>query len=88
VPLPIGNGEQRINAEHAVAAGTSLLVADGELSSDWVAKQVPALFGEAGRIERMSVAAVSSGRNGAAGALVALVAAAYRARARRERPDS
>ena len=31
VPLPIGNGEQRLNAEPAVAAGAALMVADAEL---------------------------------------------------------
>jgi UDP-N-acetylglucosamine--N-acetylmuramyl-(pentapeptide) pyrophosphoryl-undecaprenol N-acetylglucosamine transferase len=85
VPLPIGNGEQRINAEHAVAAGTAVMVSDGELTADWVASEVPMLFEEPGRIERMRAAADVSGRPDAASALVAMVAAAHRDSPRRER---
>ncbi len=36
VPLPIGNGEQRLNAEPVVAAGGGLLVADRDFTPDWV----------------------------------------------------
>ncbi len=88
VPLPIGNGEQRINAEHAVAAGIGVMVADGELSADVVASRVLELFAEAGRLERMSAAAATSGHRDAAAALVAMVAAAHREATRRDRPRS
>ncbi len=88
VPLPIGNGEQRINAEHAVQAGTAVLVGDGELTADWVASEVPLLFEEPGTIERMRAAASMTGRPDAASALVEMVAAAYRAAPRRDRPTS
>ena len=37
VPLPIGNGEQALNARPVVEAGGALLVADGEFTSAWVA---------------------------------------------------
>jgi undecaprenyldiphospho-muramoylpentapeptide beta-N-acetylglucosaminyltransferase len=36
VPLPVGNGEQRLNAAPAVAAGGGLLVADGDLTAAWL----------------------------------------------------
>lgn len=36
VPLPIGNGEQRLNAEPVVAAGGGLLVADAQFSPEWI----------------------------------------------------
>jgi UDP-N-acetylglucosamine--N-acetylmuramyl-(pentapeptide) pyrophosphoryl-undecaprenol N-acetylglucosamine transferase len=36
VPLPIGNGEQRLNAEPVVAAGGGLLVPDARLTPEWV----------------------------------------------------
>jgi UDP-N-acetylglucosamine--N-acetylmuramyl-(pentapeptide) pyrophosphoryl-undecaprenol N-acetylglucosamine transferase len=88
VPLPIGNGEQRLNAEHAVTAGTAVMVADAELTGAWVDSQVPALFAEPGRLERMSAASATSGHRDAATALVAMVAAAHRETTRRDRPDS
>jgi UDP-N-acetylglucosamine:LPS N-acetylglucosamine transferase len=88
VPLPIGNGEQRINAEHAVTSGTAVMVDDGELSAQWVAREVPALFGEPGRIERMRAAASTRSGPDAASALVAMVAAAHREATRRDRPHS
>jgi UDP-N-acetylglucosamine--N-acetylmuramyl-(pentapeptide) pyrophosphoryl-undecaprenol N-acetylglucosamine transferase len=36
VPLPVGNGEQRLNAEPVVASGGGLLVADAQFTPDWV----------------------------------------------------
>ncbi|HEY0948679.1 undecaprenyldiphospho-muramoylpentapeptide beta-N-acetylglucosaminyltransferase, partial [Nocardioides sp.] len=35
VPLPIGNGEQTLNAKPVVEAGGALLVDDAELTTDW-----------------------------------------------------
>jgi UDP-N-acetylglucosamine--N-acetylmuramyl-(pentapeptide) pyrophosphoryl-undecaprenol N-acetylglucosamine transferase len=86
VPLPIGNGEQRINAMHAVSAGTAVMVDDAQLSHSWVSQEVARLFDEPGRIERMSAAALAAGHPDAAAALVAMVADAYGEKSRRERP--
>jgi UDP-N-acetylglucosamine--N-acetylmuramyl-(pentapeptide) pyrophosphoryl-undecaprenol N-acetylglucosamine transferase len=36
VPLPIGNGEQRLNAEPVVAAGGGLLVSDQQFTPAWI----------------------------------------------------
>ena len=36
VPLPIGNGEQRVNAADVVAAGGGVLVDDGDVTPAWV----------------------------------------------------
>jgi UDP-N-acetylglucosamine--N-acetylmuramyl-(pentapeptide) pyrophosphoryl-undecaprenol N-acetylglucosamine transferase len=88
VPLPIGNGEQRLNAEHAVATGAGLLVADEELTGTRVASQVTALFDEPGRIGRMGAASAVTGYRDAAAALVAMIAAARRESSGRDRPDS
>ncbi len=85
VPLPIGNGEQRRNAEPAAAAGGALIVDDAELDPGWVRSQVALLFAEPGRIETMTVAASRSGHRDAAAALVGLVAAAYAAHSGRRR---
>ena len=37
VPLPIGNGEQRLNAADLVAAGGALLVEDADFTADYLA---------------------------------------------------
>ena len=41
VPLPIGNGEQALNARPVVDAGGGLLVDDAALTSEWVGGTVP-----------------------------------------------
>ncbi len=37
VPLPVGNGEQRLNAQPVVAEGGGVLVADDALTAGWIA---------------------------------------------------
>ena len=36
VPLPHGNGEQRLNAKPVVDAGGGVLVDNAEMTADWV----------------------------------------------------
>lgn len=57
VPLPIGNGEQAHNAAPVVNAGGGLLVADDDLTRDWVSAQVPELLNNPDRLASMSAAA-------------------------------
>ncbi len=57
VPLPIGNGEQDLNARPVVEAGGGLLVQDGALTPEWVAATVPPLAVDTDRLSRMSAAA-------------------------------
>ena len=57
VPLPIGNGEQALNAQPVVDAGGALLVADADLTPAWVAEHVPALAVDTERLAAMSRAA-------------------------------
>ena len=57
VPLPIGNGEQALNARPVIDAGGGLLVADGALTPEWVAASVPGLLSDAARLEAMGAAA-------------------------------
>jgi UDP-N-acetylglucosamine--N-acetylmuramyl-(pentapeptide) pyrophosphoryl-undecaprenol N-acetylglucosamine transferase len=73
VPLPIGNGEQGLNAAPAVAAGAALLVADRDLTADVVRHTVLPLVLDAGRLAEMSAAASTLGRRDADEALVDLV---------------
>ena len=57
VPLPIGNGEQALNARPVVTAGGGLLVTDADLTPEWVAVTVPQLLGDRDRLAAMSQAA-------------------------------
>ena len=57
VPLPIGNGEQDLNARPVVDAGGGLLVQDGAFTPDWVEATLPALLNDGARLEEMSSAA-------------------------------
>ncbi len=57
VPLPIGNGEQALNAQPVVDAGGGLLVADADLTPGWVREHVPGLLGDPDRLRTMSAAA-------------------------------
>ncbi len=57
VPLPIGNGEQELNARPVVDAGGGLMVANDALTSDWIAATVPDLAGDPARLSAMGAAA-------------------------------
>lgn len=65
VPLPIGNGEQRLNAEPIVAAGGGLLVDDAELTAQRLADLVVPLIIDPDRLETMGKAAAQSGHRDA-----------------------
>jgi UDP-N-acetylglucosamine--N-acetylmuramyl-(pentapeptide) pyrophosphoryl-undecaprenol N-acetylglucosamine transferase len=57
VPLPIGNGEQALNAQAVIEAGGGLLVDDADLTSRWVAEHVVPLLNDADRLAAMGAAA-------------------------------
>jgi len=57
VPLPIGNGEQALNARPVVDAGGGLLVSDAALTPEWVAATVPDLLTDTERLATMGAAA-------------------------------
>ncbi|MBW9216646.1 undecaprenyldiphospho-muramoylpentapeptide beta-N-acetylglucosaminyltransferase [Mumia sp. zg.B53] len=57
VPLPIGNGEQALNAHPVVGAGGGILVDDAALTPEWVATAVVSLLRDPDRLTRMSTAA-------------------------------
>ena len=69
VPLPHGNGEQRLNAAPLVAAGGGILVDDADLTPDYVAGTIPPLLTDPGRLAAMSKAAAGAGARGAAQAV-------------------
>jgi UDP-N-acetylglucosamine--N-acetylmuramyl-(pentapeptide) pyrophosphoryl-undecaprenol N-acetylglucosamine transferase len=57
VPLPIGNGEQALNARPVVDAGGGLLVANEALTPEWVASTIPGLLTDRARLDAMGAAA-------------------------------
>jgi UDP-N-acetylglucosamine--N-acetylmuramyl-(pentapeptide) pyrophosphoryl-undecaprenol N-acetylglucosamine transferase len=73
VPLPIGNGEQRLNAQPVVRAGGGLLVDDAELSPEWVLGHLLPVLTDPQRLWDMSRAAAEFGRRDADELLVAMV---------------
>ncbi|WP_069811817.1 undecaprenyldiphospho-muramoylpentapeptide beta-N-acetylglucosaminyltransferase [Streptomyces sp. TP-A0874] len=80
VPLPIGNGEQRLNAQPVVKAGGGLLVDDAELTPDWVRGEVLPVLTDPARLREMSRAAAEFGRRDADELLVRMVYDAVAAR--------
>ncbi len=72
VPLPIGNGEQRLNATDCVAAGGGRLVPDGDLTADDIVSFTD-LLADAGARTRAAEAAASTGVRDAAARLAALI---------------
>lgn len=73
VPYAVGNGEQRLNARELVDAGAAIIVADAELTPEWVARELVPLLGRRADIARMAAAAQQVGRPDGAGDLLALV---------------
>ncbi|GAA5052819.1 UDP-N-acetylglucosamine--N-acetylmuramyl-(pentapeptide) pyrophosphoryl-undecaprenol N-acetylglucosamine transferase [Thermocatellispora tengchongensis] len=65
VPLPHGNGEQRLNAEPIAAAGGGLLIDDSELSPEWIINSLLPILRDPERVATMSEAAARMGRRDA-----------------------
>jgi UDP-N-acetylglucosamine--N-acetylmuramyl-(pentapeptide) pyrophosphoryl-undecaprenol N-acetylglucosamine transferase len=61
VPLPIGNGEQRLNALPVVDAGGGFLVEDGDLTAEWLTQTIAGLLHDGVRLHSMSAAAYGCG---------------------------
>ncbi len=73
VPLPIGNGEQRHNAEPVVAAGGGLLVEDGDLTGDYLLDAVAPLLLDESRLTAMAAASAGLGRRDAGDRMAELI---------------
>jgi UDP-N-acetylglucosamine--N-acetylmuramyl-(pentapeptide) pyrophosphoryl-undecaprenol N-acetylglucosamine transferase len=61
VPLPHGNGEQRLHAEPIVAAGGGVLVSDARCDAGWVATTLPPILTDRPRLGAMTAAAATAG---------------------------
>ena len=81
VPLPIGNGEQRLNAADVVGAGGGLLVEDAALTPGWIDSTLLPLLGDGERVEGMARASAAAGERGADELLADLVGEAFRSSA-------
>jgi UDP-N-acetylglucosamine--N-acetylmuramyl-(pentapeptide) pyrophosphoryl-undecaprenol N-acetylglucosamine transferase len=80
VPLPIGNGEQRLNASDVVAAGGGILVDDAALTPQWIDEVLKPLLADRRRLDQMASAAASIGQREADERLADLVALAAHSR--------
>jgi UDP-N-acetylglucosamine--N-acetylmuramyl-(pentapeptide) pyrophosphoryl-undecaprenol N-acetylglucosamine transferase len=65
VPLPHGNGEQRLNALPIEAAGGGLIVADDALTPEWIAETLLPVLLDAELVAAMSKAASATGNRDA-----------------------
>jgi UDP-N-acetylglucosamine--N-acetylmuramyl-(pentapeptide) pyrophosphoryl-undecaprenol N-acetylglucosamine transferase len=61
VPLPVGNGEQALNAASLVAAGAAQLVADDAFTPDWYRRHVHPLLADPDRLAAMAAASRGHG---------------------------
>ena len=78
VPLPIGNGEQELNARPVVGGGGGVLVADGDFDAAFVRGTVLPLLADRDRLAAMGAAAAALGHRDADEALADLVLSAVR----------
>jgi UDP-N-acetylglucosamine--N-acetylmuramyl-(pentapeptide) pyrophosphoryl-undecaprenol N-acetylglucosamine transferase len=73
VPLPHGNGEQRLNAAPIVQAGGGLIVDNAGCTPEWIRDHVPSLVADSERLALMAKAAAGFGRRDADERLVELI---------------
>lgn len=73
VPLPVGNGEQRLNARPVVQAGGGLLVEDRDLTPEWIRDILVPVLSDPERVAQMSEMAAKLGRRDADVALARIV---------------
>lgn len=73
VPYSVGNGEQRLNAGSAVAAGAAQLLDDATFDGDAVRRIVVPLLGDRDRLRRMAEAAETTGTRTGTENVVAMI---------------
>lgn len=73
VPLPIGNGEQRLNAAELVAAGGGVLVSDKDVTPEWVCDRLVKILQDTYGLQRARKAAYQHGIRDAAQRMVTLI---------------
>jgi UDP-N-acetylglucosamine--N-acetylmuramyl-(pentapeptide) pyrophosphoryl-undecaprenol N-acetylglucosamine transferase len=73
VPLPIGNGEQALNARAVVDAGGAVVVSDQDFTAEWAAAHLLPLLTDVDRLARMGAAASDLIRRDADDVIAALI---------------
>ena len=73
VPLPIGNGEQSMNAEPVVAAGGAIQVPDVELTANYLRDRILPLVSDPNTLVKMAQASKGLGHKNSASDLADLV---------------
>jgi len=73
VPLPHGNGEQRLNAEPIEEAGGGLIIDDADLSAEWITEALLPILLDGELVAAMSQAAAATGNRAADTELAAQV---------------
>ncbi|MCU1514650.1 MAG: UDP-N-acetylglucosamine--N-acetylmuramyl-(pentapeptide) pyrophosphoryl-undecaprenol [Microbacteriaceae bacterium] len=76
VPLPIGNGEQRLNARESIEAGGAILVENADFTKTWVESTLVDLLQDRARVAGMAARTSAIGVLDGADRMVDLVAAA------------
>ncbi len=80
VPLPIGNGEQRVNAQPVVAAGGALMVLNEDFTTDYLVQELLPLIKSPQKLKDMAKASKSCGRADASSRLADVVAHVIKAK--------
>lgn len=73
VPLPIGNGEQRVNALPVVNAGGALLIENEKFSAKFVSEEILPILNSPEKLTQMASASKSCGRQDASSRLADVV---------------
>jgi len=73
VPLPIGNGEQSLNAKPIVEAGGAIMISDLEFNADFVRDQILPIVSNPTKLAEMSKVSSSLGHKDSAADLAKLV---------------
>src|SRR6204780_2598555 len=88
VPLPIGNGEQRLNALPIVQRGGGMLVSDGDLTPEWIRDTLLPVLVNIDQVADMSEAAASLGRGDADRWLAEAIIEVVNGKGRSGEPDA
>jgi UDP-N-acetylglucosamine--N-acetylmuramyl-(pentapeptide) pyrophosphoryl-undecaprenol N-acetylglucosamine transferase len=88
VPLPIGNGEQRLNALPIVQRGGGMLVNNADLTPEWIRDTLLPVLVNIDQVADMSEAAASMGRGDADRRLAEAVIEIVNGKGRGGKPDA